>query len=67
MFLKRSKNFENMELLQEQWLKLVLMSYTQKNRSFFEDPSIILIGKSKAFESEGIIGKESLQQRANKN
>ena len=56
-----------MELLQEKWLKLVLMSYTQKNRSFFEDPSIILIGKSKAFESEGIIGKESLQQRPNKN
>lgn len=67
MFLKRSKNFENMELLQEKWLKLVLMSYTQKNRSFFEDPSIILIGKSKALESEGIIGKESLQQRPNKN
>lgn len=67
MFLKRSKNFENIELLQEKWLKLVLMSYTQKNRSFFEDPSIILIGKSKALESEGIIGKESLQQRPNKN
>ena len=67
MFLKRSKNFENMELLQEKWLKLVLMSYTHKNRSFFEDPSIILIGKSKALESEGIIGKESLQQRPNKN
>ena len=56
-----------MELLQEKWLKLVLMSCTQKSRSFFEDLFIILIGKSEAFEREGIIGKESLQQRPNKN
>ena len=56
-----------MELLQEKWLKLVLMSCTQKSRSFFEDLFIILIGKSETFEREGIIGKESLQQRPNKN